>query len=744
MPYKIGQVIANRYRIVKLLGQGGFGAVYRAWDLNLKIPCALKENLELSDAAQRQFEREAIVLAGLSHPNLPRVTDHFSGPGANPGDPPAQYLVMDYIDGQDLDQIVTANGPLPERQAIQWANQVLSALEYLHAQNPPLVHRDVKPANIRIHSDGNAVLVDFGLVKKFDPHRGTTTGAMAVSPGYSPPEQYGQGNTDARSDIYSLGATLYKLLTGIDPQESVMRIAQDEIVPAHLANPQVSLRTSQALQVAMAMNPAQRFPNAKALKNTLLGSVPPPPPPPSNYPTVAPSAGHPGWAPTQSAETGDAAPGILQRATSIQPQATIYQPSMQAAATGAVPLPGQIASLGSKKSLWLIIGGIILLLCLSIPAGIYLWENLINPIESPVSPPQETTRTPTYTSRPDEPLLRTSTATITEVLPPTRTQTAIPHISSTPTLTATLVPPTRTSTPTFTSVPTRTPTQYIPPDNGSGNVSGYDLAFASDRNGYFTIFLLNTANRSSWINLAPPSGYELAWWPSFCGQYIAGEVSDRDGGSPQWIYLAEPGSGSTFLWNPATYGSGLGVPRCSPDGRYLAYSTGSSTEWDLYIARLDGSSPVLVDDEGISGYASWLDENRFYSMAGSGNPFILRYATNLLQPSNLSIQTVTSGKYPAVSPDGSQVAYICGEDLRLCLWNVSSGSSSTLHSITYVQVNNQRVPASPAWSADGQWIYFASAEDGDWDIYRIHPNGTGLENMTLDWPSNELMPALQW
>ena len=128
MPYKVGQVIANRYRIVKLLGQGGFGAVYRAWDLNLKIPCALKENLELSPAAQRQFEREAIVLAGLSHPNLPRVTDHFSGPGANPGDPPAQYLVMDYIDGQDLDQIVTANGPLPERQAIQWANQVLSAL----------------------------------------------------------------------------------------------------------------------------------------------------------------------------------------------------------------------------------------------------------------------------------------------------------------------------------------------------------------------------------------------------------------------------------------------------------------------------------------------------------------------------------------------------------------------------------------------------------------------------------------
>jgi serine/threonine protein kinase len=690
MPYLPGQIVANRYRIVKLLGQGGFGAVYRAWDLNLKIPCALKENLELSPAARRQFEREATWLAGLSHPNLPRVTDHFSEPGSNPGDPRTQYLVMDFIEGQDLDHIVAQNGPVPERQAIQWITQVLNALEYLHSQTPPLVHRDVKPANIRIDPEGNPILVDFGLVKRFDPHHGTTTGAMAVSPGYSPPEQYGHGSTDARSDIYSLGATLYKLLTGVEPQESVLRIAQDEIIPAHLRNPQVSLRTSQAVQVAMAMTPAQRFSNATAFKNTLLGSMPAATLPPVN----------------------------------IQPSTTASQPPAPAATAGTLPLPGQGRTQITSTKMWLVIGGILLMLCVSIPTGIYFWNEFF----SGGAVEKDVTRTPTRTRiLPDEPEILIHTPTGTEIQLPTRTNTPVVQISRTPTLTPFL--PTRTSTSTST-----------PPGVGS-----FDLAFASDRNGNFNIFLMDTTHRLNWISLAPPGGYERAWWPSFCGNYIAGEVADLDGSSPQWIYLIDPVRGSTFLWEPVTAGAGLGVPRCSPNGETLAYSSGSGSDWDLYIADLDGGSPFLVDDEGIAGYASWLpDNNRLYSMAGSGNPFIIRYATHLLQPASLNIQTVTSGKYPAVSPDGSQVAYICGEDLRLCLWNVSSGSSSTLHSITYARVNDQRMPASPAWSVDGQWIYFASADDGDWDIYRIRPNGSGIENMTSDWPTNELMPALQW
>ena len=305
-----------------------------------------------------------------------------------------------------------------------------------------------------------------------------------------------------------------------------------------------------------------------------------------------------------------------------------------------------------------------------------------------------------------------------------------PTVTVTPTLA-----PSRTPTPT----PTRTPTPTLPPEQ-------YDLAFASNVNGDFNIFLMDTQNRSSWIDLALPGDYERAWWPSFCGSYIAGEVIDRDGASPQWIYLADPETDWTSFWEPEASGSRLGVPRCSPDGEYLAYSISAGTQWDLYVAHFDGSSPLLVDDEGISGNASWLpDSSRLYSMAGgSGTPFSIHLVTNVLQPAELNVTTVTAGKYPAVSPDGSQVAYICGDDLSLCLWDVSSASSSALHPITYVRLDGLPVPASPAWSADGQWIYFPSAEDGDWDIYRIRPDGSGLENITPDWPSFELMPALQW
>jgi len=245
LPHAAGHVINNRYRIVKLLGQGGFGAVYRAWDINLNRPCALKENLATDLEAARQFEREARLLANLNHPNLARVTDYFILAGQG------QYLVMDLIDGQDLQSMLDSVQPptaptgmlppvqgsspdaigLSESQVLPWISQVCDALSYLHSQKPPVIHRDIKPANIRINSQGKAVLVDFGIAKLYDPQHQTTAGARAYTPGYSPPEQYGAGRTDARSDIYALGATTYSLLTGHRPPESI------EIVTNRAASP---------------------------------------------------------------------------------------------------------------------------------------------------------------------------------------------------------------------------------------------------------------------------------------------------------------------------------------------------------------------------------------------------------------------------------------------------------------------------------------------------------------------------
>jgi formylglycine-generating enzyme required for sulfatase activity len=269
MPLTQGQILKDRYRIVKLLGQGGFGAVYRAWDTTLNVPCAVKESFELSPEGQRQFLREAQILAGLRHANLPRVTDYFALPGQG------QYLVMDYVEGEDLEALrAQAGGRLPEAQALPWITQVCEALDYLHSQMPAVIHRDIKPANIKITPDNRAMLVDFGIAKTYDPQQKTTMGARAFTPGFSPIEQYGKGTTDARSDIYSLGATLYALLTGIEPPEATQRAAQDTLIPPGQANPAISTAVRAVLVKALKMNPTARFQNAGEFRAAISSRLP--------------------------------------------------------------------------------------------------------------------------------------------------------------------------------------------------------------------------------------------------------------------------------------------------------------------------------------------------------------------------------------------------------------------------------------------------------------------------------------
>lgn len=236
MPLTPGTVIQGRYRILKLLGHGGFGAVYQAFDERLDLIVALKENIQEADIAARQFTREASLLAKLKHPNLPRVTDYFIIEGQG------QYLVMDYIDGEDLQALLSrSRRPLPLDEVLLWGDQVASAVAYLHGHSPSIIHRDIKPANIKITSQGQAVLVDFGIAKSFDPNASTTLGAKALTPGFSPIEQYGLGGrTDERSDIYSLCATLYALLAGQAPPESVERVSGKALPSLQALNPLVT------------------------------------------------------------------------------------------------------------------------------------------------------------------------------------------------------------------------------------------------------------------------------------------------------------------------------------------------------------------------------------------------------------------------------------------------------------------------------------------------------------------------
>ncbi len=260
----VGDVLQGRYRIVRLVGQGGFGAVYRAWDMNLKVPVALKENADTGLDAQRQFEREAHLLANLRHANLPRVSDHFVIPGQG------QYLVMDFVEGHSLAALLaTRGGPLGEVEVRPWIRQVCDALEYLHSRTPPVIHRDIKPDNIIIGPDGRAMLVDFGISKEFAPGKGTTIGARAITPGYSPPEQYSAAGTDTRSDVYALGATLYHLLTGHEPPESVVLIGGGLLPAPRALNPAVSPAAEAAILAAMNLDIGRRLSSAAAFHQAL-------------------------------------------------------------------------------------------------------------------------------------------------------------------------------------------------------------------------------------------------------------------------------------------------------------------------------------------------------------------------------------------------------------------------------------------------------------------------------------------
>ncbi|MGA9531248.1 MAG: protein kinase [Anaerolineales bacterium] len=265
MALEQGSILNDRYRIDGQLGKGGMGAVYLAFDQTLGIKVAVKENLNLNPESERQFKREASLLAGLRHPNLPRVTDHFILEGR-------QYLVMDFIEGEDLH--ARAKRQLPSvAEVVGWASAVADALAHLHSRQPPIIHRDIKPANIKLQPDGTVVLVDFGLAKVADQKQ-TTTGARGLTPGYSPPEQYGSGRTDARSDQYALAATIYALLTGSAPTDSIERMmGNEQLRPPAALNPQIPAEVDEALRMALSISKDERFPDMTTFAAALRGEI---------------------------------------------------------------------------------------------------------------------------------------------------------------------------------------------------------------------------------------------------------------------------------------------------------------------------------------------------------------------------------------------------------------------------------------------------------------------------------------
>lgn len=271
-----GTVLQNRYKIEKQIGQGGMGAVYVATDERFGSTVAIKETFFTDANYSKAFEREARLLNNLRHPALPRVSDHFS-------DDNGQFIVMEYITGEDLSEMMEKKeGAFPLKDVLNWADQLLDALDYLHTQEMPVVHRDIKPQNLKLTPRGQIILLDFGLAKGNPTGAQNQTATKSVfgySRNYASIEQMQGTGTDPRSDIYSLGATLYHLITGVPPVDALTRAMQvlngdkDPLSPANAVHNQVPSAVADVLQRSMSLNSNHRPTSALAMRTILAESA---------------------------------------------------------------------------------------------------------------------------------------------------------------------------------------------------------------------------------------------------------------------------------------------------------------------------------------------------------------------------------------------------------------------------------------------------------------------------------------
>lgn len=694
MPIPIGTLLHNRYRIVSILGQGGMGAVYRATDEHLVIPVAVKENLFLTEEYGRQFRREAHILAGLRHNNLPHVTDYFSL--ENQG----QYLVMDFIEGEDLRQRMERMGALPEREAILIGICICDALNYLHTRVPPIVHRDVKPGNIKVTADGQAVLVDFGLAKILQNGQATSTGARAMTPGYSPPEQYGTARTDDRSDIYSLGATLYAVLTGVIPEDGLTRMTgKAQLTPIREIAPKVNRRLAETIEKALEVDSDNRYQTAEEFKEALIDSGEL-----STYFQERPAITPP---PTQQDES------------EINEEKHTF---------GSSPVRKSIPRKKRRRRqlIFQVASGFIFLIALSL---ILLWVRpglsrslMAYFAGSPLATASTTDPAGKTTGTPEEiPVVLTET---NEPQANETTETAIPEIEET----STSLP-----IPTETFAPTTTPT-----GGGFGQI-----AFASDRTGVMQVWVVNADP----LNPAPrqitniqEGACQPTWSPD--GMRIAFTSpcqAKQDTYPGSGIYIIDLNDLSAPVTKVIASLEGDFDPAWSPDGKRIAFTSLRNQIPAIYVINLDDFTYQDLSQ------STKPDKQPSWSPSGTQIAYVRQFLSGQIWIMSDNGQTQNrfsplgplNNIWPSWSIDGQVVFYSQSSVEKFNPWLVYRRYEDRDTS------NETRIPANPRGetgpfvqvrpSPDGTLLAYESWPDGEnHDIYIMNSNGSNPQRLTTD------------
>lgn len=690
-------ILEGRYRIERLLSQGGMGTIYQGFDTKLQIAVAIKENVFQTAQAVQQFEQEALILARLQHPNLPRVSDHFSFDYK-------QYLVMDFIEGRDLWDLFEANGePLDETITLDYILQVCEAVSYLHRQNPPIIHRDIKPQNIKITPDGRALLVDFGIAKVVTGDGRTRTGAQAATPGFSPPEQYGGPGTTPRSDIYSLGATLYAVLTGEYPPDSISLLAGDETFksPGSI-NKKLSQATSAVIEHAMQVRQQDRPESVDDWMQDVRAIL-----------------------------AGD---GAAIRALAADTAAiTARMRSTQPVETAAVPT----APLSKQKSswLWLVTAVTILAVAASVTAFIFGQSqgNMTLDTEAVLkalaaTATQQAKSGSLNSNGPNLAATLVALVATATVQAQTQLMAGQSEATSTPSPTSTATPsPSSTATmtpflPTATVIPLPSPTAAL---SALAAVS-QQIAFVSNREGSDDIFLMDIDGSRPINFTATIDDHEASptWSPD--GRQLAFAAVNVT--EDQAFFFSTIHAGRIDGNSLAVVTTQAGQPAWSPDGLRLA--VGSVGDYISLFAFETGQSRRLTP--GLGYRAVWSPDSTRLAFDNNTDIFVIDAAgANLTRLLSSPADEVE----PAWSPDGRRLAFASNGEGNWEIYVVNTDGSNGLR-----LTNHPADDRHPTWSPDGTRLAFASNRSGNWDIYRMEVDGSGVTNLT-NHPAADTQPV---